>query len=194
MYILSFIPNGPILFQPKIFKDNRGCFFESFNEKEFNQLIGEDIKFVQDNESHSSYGVLRGLHFQKGEHAQSKLVRVIKGSVIDVAVDIRPDSDTFGRYFWAHLSEENHRMFFVPKGFAHGFLALSNDTIFQYKCDNYYNKESEGSISCMDTEIGIPWTTWINIEEAIFSDKDLEAPSFAEFKKEITTEEQSNEG
>ena len=184
MEILTLIQDGPVVISPKVFKDERGCFFESFNEKEFKEKVA-DIDFVQDNESHSKYGVIRGLHFQKGEFAQSKLVRVVKGEVIDVAVDIRPESKTFGTYCWAHLSEENKRQFFIPKGFAHGFVSLRDDTIFQYKCDNFYNKESEGSIFFADETIGIPWVTWVNFSDITVSEKDREAQLFTEYTKSV---------
>ena len=140
---------GLLIIEPKIFKDERGYFFESFSERDFNKFLG-DIKFVQDNESKSTYGVLRGLHFQKGEYAQSKLVRVVKGKVLDVAVDIRKNSKTFGQYHSIILSEENKLQFFIPKGFAHGFAVLSDEVIFQYKCDTFYSKENEGAIICIE--------------------------------------------
>jgi len=184
MRVEKLYDGGPVLILPSIFGDSRGYFFESFNEKEFKEKIA-DIDFVQDNESLSSYGTIRGLHFQKGEHAQSKLVRVIKGAVIDVVVDIRPESDNFGRHFFAYLSEENHRQFFVPRGFAHGFVALKDNTIFQYKCDNFYCKESEGSIFYGDQELAIPWETWVNIGDMKLSEKDANAPTFYEYKREI---------
>lgn len=164
---------GPVLIQPKIFKDERGYFFESFNEKQFKELVS-DVDFVQDNESKSSYGVLRGLHFQKPPYAQAKLVRVINGSVVDVVVDIRKNSPNYGKWYSAYLSAENHRQFFVPRGFAHGFVSLSNDTVFQYKCDNYYNKESEGAVYYKDPEIGIPWQEWVNLYDISLSQKDTQ--------------------
>ena len=162
---------GPVIIAPKVFKDDRGYFFESFNEKEFKEKIA-DIDFVQDNESKSSYGVLRGMHFQKPPHAQAKLVRVVKGAVVDAVIDIRKDSPNFGRVYYAYLSEENHRQFFVPRGFAHGFVSLSDNTIFQYKCDNFYNKDSEGSVFWQDPEINIMWTKWINYIDISQSEKD----------------------
>jgi len=166
---------SPVIIEPKIFKDERGYFFESFNEKEFKEKVA-DIDFVQDNESKSSYGVLRGLHFQKPPYAQAKLVRVIKGAVIDVVVDIRKDSPNYKKYYYAYLSEENHRQFFVPVGFAHGFVSLRDDTIFQYKCNNFYNKESEDAICYDDPEINIPWSSFINKNDIILSDKDKKNP------------------
>lgn len=172
MDVVKLSENGPVVIQPKIFKDERGYFFESFNDKEFKEKVA-NINFVQDNESKSSYGVLRGLHFQKPPYAQSKLVRVIKGAVVDVAVDIRKDSPYYMQFYYAFLSEENHRQFFIPQGFAHGFVALRDDTVFQYKCDNFYNKESEGAIAFDDENIAIPWGTWISVSDIILSEKDL---------------------
>ena len=162
---------SPALIIPKVFTDDRGYFFESFNEKTFKELVA-DIDFVQDNESKSSYGVLRGLHFQKPPYAQAKLVRVVKGAVVDVIIDIRKNSDFFGRFYYAYLSENNHRQLFVPRGFAHGFVTLSDEAIFQYKCDNFYNKESEGAIYYLDPDIDIPWQTWIDLNDIKLSDKD----------------------
>lgn len=162
---------GPALIIPKVFNDERGYFFESFNAKAFKELVA-DVDFVQDNESKSSYGVLRGLHFQKPPYAQAKLVRVVKGAVIDVVVDIRKDSDAFGQFYYAYLSENNHRQLFVPRGFAHGFVTLSKEAIFQYKCDNFYNKESEGAIYYADPDIDIPWNTWIDLNDVKLSEKD----------------------
>lgn len=158
----------PQIIAPKVFYDDRGYFFESFNQKNWT----ENIDFVQDNESKSSYGVLRGLHFQKPPYAQAKLVRVVKGAVQDIVVDIRKGSPSYGQYFTAYLSEENHRQFFIPKGFAHGFVSLRDDTIFQYKCDNFYNKESEGAIYYDDPDIDIPWENWIDRDRIILSEKD----------------------
>lgn len=159
--------------QPLVFRDNRGYFFESFNQKKF-QEKGVEYKFVQDNESKSQKGVLRGLHFQKPPFAQGKLVRVISGSVLDVAVDIRSKSPTYGKYFSIILSEENKTMLWIPQGFAHGFVTLEDNTIFSYKCTNFYNKESEGSILWSDSELAINW----GIEEPTLSDKDKNAPIF----------------
>lgn len=172
MDVIKLAENGPVIIAPDVFKDERGYFFESFNEQKFHELVNPDVNFVQDNESKSSYGVIRGLHFQKPPYAQAKLVRVVKGAVVDVVVDIRKDSDNFGNYYYAYLSGENHRQFFVPRGFAHGFVALSDEVIFQYKCDNFYNKESEGAIYYDDPDINIPWTTWINFNDIKLSDKD----------------------
>ena len=142
-----------------------------FGVDNFKELVS-DVDFVQDNESKSSYGVLRGMHFQKPPYAQAKLVRVVKGAVVDVVVDIRKDSPNYGKFYHAYLSEKNHRQFFVPRGFAHGFVSLTDDTIFQYKCDNYYNKESEGSIFWADPDINIPWGMLIDYDDILVSDKD----------------------
>ncbi|MCK7589516.1 dTDP-4-dehydrorhamnose 3,5-epimerase [Subsaxibacter sp. CAU 1640] len=167
---------GCFVLEPRVFDDQRGYFFESFNQKTFNELIGQNISFVQDNESSSTKGVLRGLHFQKGEHAQAKLVRVIKGKVLDVVVDLRKDSKTYGQQFSLELSEANKKQLFVPKGFAHGFIVLSDSAIFSYKCDNYYNKESEGGIIYNDKTLNIDWQ--LPEESYIISSKDLELPPF----------------
>ena len=145
-----------VIIEPDVFGDARGYFFESYSQKKFNEQVRE-VKFVQDNESKSKYGVLRGLHFQKGKDAQSKLVRVVKGRVLDVAVDIRKGSPTFGKYVAVELTEDNHRQLFVPRGFAHGFSVLSEEAIFQYKCDNLYAPQAEGAIAWNDPEIGIDW-------------------------------------
>ena len=147
---------GVVIIEPRIFKDDRGYFFESFSQREFEEKVCKTT-FVQDNESKSSYGVLRGLHFQKPPFAQSKLVRVIKGAVLDVAVDIRKGSPTFGQYVSVELTGENHRQFFIPRGFAHGFSVLSEEVIFQYKCDNFYSPQSEGAIAWNDPDLNIDW-------------------------------------
>lgn len=160
---------GVVIIEPKIFSDGRGYFFESFSEREFNEKVRE-VRFVQDNESKSSYGVIRGLHFQKPPHAQSKLVRVVKGAVLDVAVDIRKGSPTFGQHVAVELTAENHRQLFIPRGFAHGFSVLSQEVVFQYKCDNFYAPHSEGALAWDDTELGIDWR--IPAEDAILSEKD----------------------
>lgn len=161
---------GVVIIEPKVFGDDRGYFFESFSQPRFDELV-RPVKFVQDNESKSKYGVLRGLHFQKGQHAQSKLVRVVKGRVLDVAVDIRKGSPTFGKYVAVELTEDNHRQFFVPRGFAHGFAVLSEEAIFQYKCDNLYAPESEGAVIWNDPEIGIDWG--LAAEDVVLSPKDM---------------------
>ena len=160
---------GVVIIEPRIFKDDRGYFYESFSQREFEENVCHTT-FVQDNQSKSSYGVLRGLHFQKPPYCQSKLVRCIKGAVLDVAVDIRKGSPTFGKYVAVELTEDNHRQFFVPRGFAHGFAVLSEEAVFQYKCDNFYNKESEGSVAWNDPQLGIDWR--IPAEKVILSEKD----------------------
>ncbi len=164
---------GVVIIEPQVFFDDRGYFFESFSQQRFNEQV-VPITFVQDNESKSSYGVLRGLHFQKPPFAQSKLVRVVKGKVLDVAVDLRKDSLTFGQYESVVLSEENKRQFFIPQGFAHGFAVLSEEAIFQYKCDNYYAPQSEGSVRWNDPTIGIDWQ--LPEKDIILSAKDEKAP------------------
>lgn len=161
---------GVYIIEPKVFDDKRGYFFESYKKTEFDSHIGQ-VEFVQDNESKSSYGVLRGLHFQKGEFSQAKLVRVIKGKVLDVAVDLRRSSDTFGKHVMVELSEDNKRQFFIPRGFAHGFLVLSDDAIFTYKVDNVYAPQAEASIRFDDPELGIDWP--IESEKIVTSPKDL---------------------
>ena len=167
---------GCFIIQPKVFQDKRGYFFESFNQQQFNRLTNTSTNFVQDNESFSSKGVLRGLHFQLGEHAQAKLVRVVKGKVLDVAVDIRENSKTFGKYVAIELSDENRKQLFVPRGFAHGFIVLSETAIFSYKCDNYYNKVSEGGIIYNDPVLNIDWQ--LSPNDFSLSEKDLLLPKF----------------
>lgn len=166
---------GVFIIEPRIFGDNRGYFFESFVQAEFEEKVCKTT-FVQDNESKSSYGVLRGLHFQKPPYTQSKLIRVVKGRVWDIAVDIRKSSPTFGKYIGIELSEDNHRQLFIPKGFAHGFVVLSEEAVFQYKCDNYYAPQSEGAIIWNDPELGIDWK--IPAEDIILSEKDKKHPLF----------------
>ncbi len=170
---------GCFIIQPQIFKDKRGYFIESYNQKAFQNATGLHINFVQDNESQSSKGVLRGLHFQVGAHAQAKLIRVIKGKVLDVVVDLRPESNTFKESFALELSEANKTQLFVPKGFAHGFVVLEDHTIFSYKCDNFYNKASESGILFNDEELGIDWK--LPEAQLIISDKDLILPTLKEF-------------
>ncbi|MBD5312397.1 MAG: dTDP-4-dehydrorhamnose 3,5-epimerase [Bacteroides sp.] len=160
---------GVVILEPRVFTDARGYFFESYNKKAFDGLVGR-VDFVQDNESCSSRGVMRGLHFQRPPHAQAKLVRCVRGSVLDVAVDIRRGSPTYGRHVSCLLTEHNHRQFFIPRGFAHGFAVLSDTAVFQYKCDNYYCPEADGGISILDPTLGIDWG--ISFDEAILSDKD----------------------
>lgn len=160
---------GVVIIEPRIFRDDRGYFFESFSQRDFQEKVCNTV-FVQDNESKSSYGVLRGLHFQKPPYAQSKLVRVIKGAVLDVAVDIRKGSPTFGRHVAVELTEDNHRQFFIPRGFAHGFSVLTDEVIFQYKCDNFYAPQSEGALAWDDPDLGIDWR--LPAEKVILSEKD----------------------
>jgi len=171
---------GVLIIQPKVFGDERGYFLESFNAREFAEKTRIDVTFVQDNESRSHYGVLRGLHFQLPPYTQSKLVRVVRGRVLDVAVDIRRGSPTFGQHISCELTEENHRQFFVPKGFAHGFCVLSDDAVFQYKCDNFYAPQADGGISILDDSLGIDWG--IPMEKAILSDKDTKHVCLKDFE------------
>ena len=170
---------GVVIIEPRIFKDDRGYFFESFSQREFEEKVCKTT-FVQDNESKSSYGVLRGLHFQKPPFAQSKLVRVIKGAVLDVAVDIRKGSPTFGQYVSVELTGENHRQFFIPRGFAHGFSVLSEEVIFQYKCDNFYSPQSEGAIAWNDPDLNIDWR--IPSEKVVLSEKDSKHPRLKDWQ------------
>ena len=172
---------GVFVIEPQVFDDERGYFFESFNAERFRALTGIEVTFVQDNESHSKRGVLRGLHFQREPHAQAKLVRVVQGRVLDVAVDIRPESPTFGKYVMTELSGENHRQMFIPKGFAHGYVVLEDNTVFQYKCDEYYHPEYEGGIAWNDPQIGIEWV--VPESEIILSDKDRKHPILSELCK-----------
>ena len=169
---------GVVIIEPRIFNDSRGYFFESYSKREFDEKVCP-IDFVQDNESMSTRGVMRGLHFQRPPFTQSKLVRCVKGRVLDVAVDIRKGSPTFGKHVAVELSEENHRQFFVPRGFAHGFAVLSDVAVFQYKCDNYYHPEADGGISIADTSLGIDWR--IDSATAVLSEKDLKHPLLKNF-------------
>lgn len=169
---------GVVIIEPRLFKDDRGYFFESYSERDFNKQVSE-VHFVQDNESRSSYGVMRGLHFQRPPFTQSKLVRCVKGAVLDVAVDIRKGSPTYGQHVAVELTEDNHRQFFIPRGFAHGFAVLSPEAIFQYKCDNFYHPEADGGISILDTSLGIDWR--IPTEHAILSEKDTKHPLLKDF-------------
>ena len=164
---------GLVVLEPKVFGDSRGYFFEVFNEREFAEKVGP-VHFVQDNESKSRYGVLRGLHFQKGEHAQAKLVRVVNGAVWDVAVDLRPGSPTYGQWHGEELTGENHRMMFIPRGFAHGFSVLSEEVVFQYKCDNLYCPSAEGAIAWNDPTLAIDWR--LPVADVILSEKDKHHP------------------
>lgn len=178
MNIIKTDIEGVVIIEPRIFTDARGYFFESFSERDFCKEVRE-IKFVQDNESKSSYGVMRGLHFQRPPFTQSKLVRVIKGAVLDVAVDIRKGSPTYGKHVAVELTEDNHRQFFVPRGFAHGFTVLSEEAIFQYKCDNFYAPEADGGISILDDSLGIDWR--IPMDKAILSEKDTKHSLLKDF-------------
>ena len=171
--------DGVFIIEPRVFSDARGYFFESFSQREFEQKVRK-INFVQDNESKSSYGVMRGLHFQAPPFSQSKLVRCVRGRVLDVAVDIRRGSPTYGQHVAVELSEDNHRQFFIPRGFAHGFSVLSETAVFQYKCDNFYHPEADGGISILDSSLGIDWR--IPTEHAILSDKDTKHQLLKDFE------------
>ena len=175
MEVIKTAIEGVFIIEPRLFKDDRGYFFESFSQREFNEKIHK-VNFVQDNESKSGYGVLRGLHFQKPPYAQSKLVRVIKGAVLDVAVDIRKGSPTFGKYVSVELTEDNHRQFFIPRGFAHGFLVKSEEAVFTYKVDNIYAPQAEASIIYNDPALGIDWP--IADSQLVMSEKDRQAGNF----------------
>ncbi len=176
--------DGCFIIHDTVFSDSRGFFFESFNQKKFTELTGHSIPFVQDNQSFSSKGVLRGLHFQKGDAAQSKLVRVITGRVLDVAIDIRKNSPTFGLHVAIELSEDSHTQLFIPRGFAHGFVVLSETATFFYKCDNFYNKMAETGIKYDDPEIGINWR--LPADELILSEKDLILPSLRKYRETLS--------
>jgi len=178
MNIIKTAIDGLVIIEPRIYEDARGYFFESFSQREFNEMVAP-IRFVQDNESKSSYGVMRGLHFQRPPFTQSKLVRCVKGAVLDVAVDIRTGSPTFGQHVAEELTEENHRQFFIPKGFAHGFAVLSDVAVFQYKCDEFYHPEADGGISILDESLGINWR--IPTDHAILSEKDTKHPLLKDF-------------
>lgn len=173
--------SGCFVLEPKIIHDARGYFMESFNERTFAEAIGMKVHFVQDNQSYSTKGVLRGLHYQCGEHAQAKLVRVLHGEVLDIAVDIRPESETYGQYVAEILSGENQRQLFIPRGFAHGFLVLSETATFFYKCDNFYNKEAEGGILYNDATLNIEWQ--LSDKELLVSEKDMFLPTLANARK-----------
>jgi dTDP-4-dehydrorhamnose 3,5-epimerase len=175
---------GPVIIEPKVWGDARGYFFESFSQREFDEKVaipqyGHPIVFVQDNESKSSYGVMRGLHFQRPPYTQSKIVRCVKGKVLDVAVDIRKGSPTYGQHVAVELTEDNHRQLFVPKGFAHGFVVLSETAVFQYKCDEFYHPEVDGGINIQDETLGIDWQ--IEIKNALLSEKDTKQPMLKDF-------------
>jgi dTDP-4-dehydrorhamnose 3,5-epimerase len=170
--------DGVFIIEPRIFEDSRGYFFESFSQREFEEKVGP-INFVQDNESKSSYGVMRGLHFQRPPFTQSKLVRCVKGAVLDVVVDIRKGSPTYGQHVTVELTEDNHRQFYIPKGFAHGFAVLSETAVFQYKCDEFYHPEADGGISILDESLNIDWR--IPTDKAILSEKDTKHPLLMDF-------------
>ncbi len=172
--------DGVVIIEPKVFGDNRGYFFESYNDREFKEKTGYDIVFVQDNESKSRYGVVRGLHFQMPPFAQSKLVRVVKGAALDVAVDIRKGSPTYGQHVSVEITEENHRQVFIPKGFAHGFSVLSEEVIFQYRCDAFYNPQSEGALAWDDPDLNIDWK--VPSDQVLLSEKDLHHTQFKNFE------------
>lgn len=185
MNVIKTAIEGVLIIEPKVFGDNRGYFFESFSQREFDEkvapipILGHTVTFVQDNESKSSYGVMRGLHFQRPPFTQSKLVRCVKGSVLDVAVDIRNGSPTYGQHVAVELTEDNHRQFFIPKGFAHGFAVLSETAVFQYKCDEFYHPEADGGISILDNSLNIEWR--IPTDKAILSEKDTKHPLLKDF-------------
>ena len=177
---------GVVIIEPKVFGDSRGYFFESWSQKDFDELV-RPIKFVQDNESMSTYGVMRGLHFQRPPFTQSKLVRCVKGAVLDVAVDIRKGSPTYGKHVAVELTEDNHRQFFVPRGFAHGFAVLSETAVFQYKCDNFYAPHADGGIGILDDSLGIDWR--IPTDKAILSDKDTKHACLKDFDSPFSISE-----
>ena len=178
MEVLTTDIEGVYIIKPRVFGDARGYFFESYSKREFEEKVGK-VDFVQDNESMSKKGVMRGLHFQRPPYAQSTLVRCVKGSVLDVAVDIRKGSPTYGKYVAVELTEDNHLQFFIPKGFAHGFVVLSDVAVFQYKCDNFYHPEADGGISILDDSLGIDWK--ISTQNAILSEKDTKHPLLKDF-------------
>ena len=178
MNVISTNIDGVVIIEPRVFEDARGYFFESFSQREFNEKV-KPVDFVQDNESKSTFGVIRGLHFQRPPYAQSKLVRCVRGAVLDVAVDIRKESPTYGQHVAVELTEDNHRQIFIPKGFAHGFAVLSDIAVFQYKCDEFYHPESEGGISLLDSELGIEWKS--STDKAILSPKDTKHTLFKDF-------------
>ncbi len=178
MNVIKTAIDGVVIIEPRIFEDSRGYFFESFSQREFDEKVCP-ITFVQDNESKSSYGVMRGLHFQRPPFTQSKLVRCVKGAVLDVAVDIRKGSPTYGQHIAVELTEDNHRQFFISKGFAHGFAVLSDVAVFQYKCDEFYHPEADGGISILDDSLGVDWH--IPTDKAILSAKDIKHPLLKDF-------------
>ena len=180
MKIIETEIQGLFIIEPDVYGDSRGYFFESFNKRRFEEQTGISVDFVQDNESRSTYGIVRGLHFQKPPHAQAKLVRVVSGRVLDVAVDLREGSPTYGRHVAVELSGENHRQVFIPKGFAHGFSVLSEEAVFQYKCDDYYAPETEGAVAWDDPDLAIDWH--VPAEDIRLSEKDRKHPRLAELK------------
>ncbi len=177
MNVIKTAIDGVVIIEPRIFEDSRGYLFESFSQREFDEKVRK-ISFVQDNESKSSYGVMRGLHFQRPPFTQSKLVRCVKGAVLDVAVDIRKGSPTYGQHVAVELTEDNHRQLFIPKGFAHGFAVLSETAVFQYKCDKFYHPEADGGINILDDSLGIDWQIK---DKAILSEKDTKSPFLKDF-------------
>lgn len=191
MHITKTRIDGILILEPKVFNDARGYFFESFSQREFDEkvapLLGHTVHFVQDNESMSSYGVMRGLHFQLPPFTQCKLVRCVKGRVLDVAVDLRKGSPTYGQHVAVELTEDNHRQFFIPHGFAHGFAVLSETAVFQYKCDQFYHPEAEGGIAITDRSLGIDWQ--LPTDHAILSDKDTRHPMLKDFNSPFCMEE-----
>ena len=192
MDVIKTAIEGVVIIEPRIFGDARGYFFESFSQREFDEKVaipqyGKTIIFVQDNESMSSYGVMRGLHFQAPPFTQSKLVRCVKGRVLDVAIDIRKGSPTYGQHVAVELTEDNHRQFFVPRGFAHGFVVLSETAVFQYKCDEFYHPEADGGINIQDESLGIDWQ--IKMEEALLSEKDTKHAKLADFESPFCIED-----
>lgn len=188
MNIIETPIKGTLIIEPRVFNDARGYFFESFSQREFDEkvspILGHKVQFVQDNESMSTYGVMRGLHFQRPPFTQSKLLRCVRGAVLDVAVDIRKGSPTYGQHVAVELSEENKRQFFITKGFAHGFAVLSETAVFQYKCDEFYHPEADGGISILDSSLGIDWR--IPVENALLSEKDTKHPLLADFETPFT--------
>lgn len=182
MKITELSIHGVYLLEPVIHGDKRGYFFESFSQRDFESAIGKEVSFVQDNESFSRFGTIRGLHYQKGEYAQAKLVRVVRGRILDVVLDLRVDSPTFGKWLSVELDGESHRQLFVPRGFAHGFSVLSEDALFQYKCDNYYAPAFEGSVNAVDDALNIDWR--VDFSKMTRSEKDIMAPYLSEIPKE----------
>ncbi len=179
MEIIKTEIEGPVILVPKVFTDDRGYFFESYSKRQFEEAVGQTVDFVQDNESRSTKGVMRGLHFQLPPFTQAKLVRCVEGAVLDVAVDLRKGSPTYGRHVAVELTADNHFQFFVPRGFAHGFAVLSDVAVFQYKCDNYYAPQADGGVSILDSSFGIDWR--IDPAKAILSEKDLRHPYLKDF-------------